>query len=152
MEPVSGASGGEICNCGALRRATRHVSLMYDRHLAGSGLTSGQYSIIREIRGRGKAAPTLGELAQAMVMDRTALTHTLKPLQREGLVELKADLDDKRVRRVHVTAKGAKRHEAARDMWRRAQQKFSQSVGQEEAAALRTLLRIVATSDLGVAP
>ncbi len=32
---------GEICNCGALRRATRHVSLMYDRVLAGSGPPAG---------------------------------------------------------------------------------------------------------------
>ncbi len=56
--------------------AARHISLVYDRYLAGSGLTSGQYSIIRELRERGEAAPTLGELAQAMVMDRTALAHS----------------------------------------------------------------------------
>ncbi len=150
MENKASGPGPEICNCGALRRATRHVSLMYDRYLTGSGLTSGQFSIMREIRGRGKTPPTLGELAHAMVMDRTALTHTLKPLEREGPVELKLDSDDRRVRRVHVTARGAKTHDAARALWRKAQQKFTQSVGTEEAAALRALLRIVTTSDLGV--
>ncbi|MBX9709679.1 MAG: MarR family transcriptional regulator [Xanthobacteraceae bacterium] len=151
MEHLSNEPGREICNCGALRRATRHVSLMYDRLLADSGLTSGQYSILREIRRRDRAAPTLGELAQAMVMDRTALTHTLKPLERDGLVALKLDVDDKRVRRVHATAKGVKKHEAAHALWRKAQQKFTQSIGQDEAAALRALLRVVATSDLGAA-
>lgn len=139
----------EICNCGTLRRATRNVSLMYDRHLAGSGLTSGQYSILREVRRRGKTSPTLGDLAQAMVMDRTALTHTLKPLERDGLIELKLDPDDGRARRVCITAKGTKIHEAAGASWRRAQQKFDRTIGQQEAAALRALLRIVATSDLG---
>jgi DNA-binding MarR family transcriptional regulator len=142
---------GEICNCGALRRATRHVSLMYDRLLAGSGLTSGQYSILREIRRRGKSSPILGELAEAMVMDRTALTHTLKPLERDGLVELKPDPDDGRARRVRITAKGLKIHAAASESWRKAQQKFDRMIGQPDAAALRALLRIVATSDLGAA-
>ncbi len=141
----------EICNCGALRRATRNVSLMYDRLLIGSGLTSGQYSILRGIRRRGKTSPTLGELAEAMVMDRTALTHTLKPLERDGLIVLKLDPDDGRARRVCITAKGIKTHEAAVASWRKAQQKFDRTVGQQEAAALRALLRIVATSDLGVA-
>ena len=139
----------EICNCGALRRATRNVSLMYDRLLAGSGLTSGQYSILREIRRNGKTPPTLGELAEGMVMDRTALTHTLKPLERDGLIELQPDPDDGRARRVRITAKGLKIHEAANAAWRKAQQKFDRTVGQQEAAALRTLLRIVAISDLG---
>ncbi len=148
MELVPNEPRREICNCGALRRATRHVSLMYDRYLAGSGLTSGQYAIIREIRRRGKAAPTLGELAQAMVMDRTALTHTLKPLERDGLIVLKPDPDDRRVRRVHVTTRGAKRQESASGLWRKAQKKFTQSIGEDEAAALRALLRMVAHSNL----
>lgn len=141
----------EICSCGALRRATRNVSLMYDRLLADSGLTSGQYSILREIRRRGKTPPTLGELAQGMVMDRTALTHTLKPMERDGLIELKHDADDRRARRVWITAKGMTMHEAAIASWRKAQQKFDRTIGQKEAAALRALLRIVATSDLGTA-
>ncbi len=141
----------EICNCGTLRRATRNVSLMYDRFLTGSGLTSGQYSILRELHRRGKTSPTLGELAEAMVMDRTALTHTLKPLERDGLIELKLDPYDGRARRVRITAKGVKIHEAARAAWRKAQQKFDRTIGQQEAAELRALLRIVATSDLGVA-
>lgn len=139
----------EICNCGALRRATRNVSLMYDRLLADSGLTSGQYSILREIRRHGKTPPTLGELAQGMVMDRAALTHTLKPMERDGLIALKPDADDGRARRVWITAKGMKMHEAAIASWRKAQHKFDRTVGRKEAAALRSLLRIVAGSDLG---
>ncbi|RTL52172.1 MAG: MarR family transcriptional regulator [Bradyrhizobiaceae bacterium] len=142
----------EVCNCSSLRRATRHVSLMYDRHLAASGLTSGQYSILSEIRRRGKTAPALGELAQAIVMDRTALTHTLKPLERDGLVELKQDPDDGRTRRVHITAKGIRRHEAAAVQWRKAQQTFTAAVGADEAASLRALLRLVTQTELGNRP
>lgn len=152
MDSETALSLDEICNCGALRRATRNVSLLYDRLLANSGITSGQYSILREIRRHGKTPPTLGELAQGMVMDRTALTHTLKPLERDGLVELKSDPDDRRARRVRITPKGARTHEAALGVWRKAQEKFSKAVGQAEAAELRALLRIVATADLGVAP
>ena len=32
-------------------------------------------------------SPSMGELAAALVLDRTALNHNLKPLQRDGLVD-----------------------------------------------------------------
>ena len=33
----------------------------------------------------------MGELAEALVIDRGALAHNLKPLERDGLVEIKVD-------------------------------------------------------------
>jgi DNA-binding MarR family transcriptional regulator len=137
------------CNCSALRRAARRVSLMYDRHLTGSGLTSGQYSILAEIRRRGKVAPTVSELAEALVMDRAALTHTLKPLERDGLIVLKTDPDDRRARLVHVTGLGEKRFAVAFGKWSKAQEQFAQSIGKKQAVALRALLQLVGEIDLG---
>lgn len=137
------------CNCSALRRAARRVSLLYDRYLTGSGLTSGQYSILAEIRRHGKTAPTVSELAEALVMDRTALTHTLKPLERDGLIALRVDPADRRARLVHVTGLGEKRFAVAFGKWSKAQERFAQSVGKKQAGALRALLQLVGEIDLG---
>ena len=82
-------------------------------------------------------------------MDRTALTHTLKPLERDGLIELKQDPDDGRTRRIHVTARGKRRHDAAAGQWRKAQQAFTAAVGEDEVASLRALLRLVTQAELG---
>jgi DNA-binding MarR family transcriptional regulator len=121
---------------------------MYDRHLAESGLTTGQYSILMEISRRGKDAPTLSTLAAALIMDRTALTHTLKPLERDSLVELRIDPSDRRARLVHLTERGRRKLVSARAAWSAAQDRFNQSFGSDQAKALRALLRQVERSDL----
>ena len=45
-QPKSDQSKSEICNCLALRQATRHVTQFYDRFLASSGLRTTQFSIL----------------------------------------------------------------------------------------------------------
>jgi DNA-binding MarR family transcriptional regulator len=40
----------------------------------------------------------MGEIAGALIMDLSALGHTLKPLIRDGYVETVADKDDHRIR------------------------------------------------------
>jgi DNA-binding MarR family transcriptional regulator len=137
-----------ICNCSALRRAARRVSLMYDRELTSSGLTSGQFGILVEISGFGKSAPTIGALAEALVMDRAGLTHTLKPLERDGLVTLRSDPSDARARLVNLTAEGRKRLAKASVGWARAQQNFTRSFGERQATALRSLLQLVSQTEL----
>jgi len=139
------------CNCASLRKAARRVSLLYDRHLARSGLTIGQYAILAEIaRCPEGEPPTLSALAQALVMDRTALSHTLKPLERDGLVRLTSDQRDRRARLVHLTALGRKRASTARASWVEAQARFSEVFGEDQAIALRALLRMVANADFSM--
>jgi DNA-binding MarR family transcriptional regulator len=77
------------CNCTALRKATRRVSQLYDSALEPCGLRATQRAILSQIDRSG--APPLAELAEALVMDRGALTHNLKPLERDGFVEIKVD-------------------------------------------------------------
>jgi DNA-binding MarR family transcriptional regulator len=147
------AVDGMACNCSALRKAARRVSLVYDRHLAKSGLTNGQYAILAEIERRGERdRPTLSELAQALVMDRTALSHTLKPLERDGLIRLASDPRDGRARLVTLTALGRERAEVSRSCWAEAQADFAKTFGQDQAIALRALLRIVTDLDFGETP
>src|ERR1700758_603334 len=82
MEPD--ASPETVCNGTALRKATRRVSQLYDAVLSPCGLRSTQRSILIHIARTG--TPTMGDLAAALVLDRSALAHNLKPLERDGFV------------------------------------------------------------------
>lgn len=122
--------------------------MVYDRYLARSGLTAGQYSILSEIESQA-TPPSLSTLAQALVMDRTALSHTLQPLERDGLIRFSADSADRRVRLVHLSALGRKRAAVAEAAWRQAQTHFSRVFGEHQATALRALLTMAASTEFG---
>lgn len=134
----------EACNCTALRKASRRISLLYDRELAPSGVTSGQFSILRQVHRRGDDAPTMTELAQALVLDRTALKHALTPLERDGLVTARPHPSDRRARCVALTTKGERVFVVAQSAWSRAQATFTESFGEDQASALRALLGLAA--------
>src|SRR5579863_10003135 len=95
------------CTCGSLRKASRRVSQFYDTALAPVGIKSTQFSILSEVDRGSLAGPvTMCELATAMVMDRSTLGHSLKPLARDDLVILRLSADDRRKRYVELTKKG----------------------------------------------
>jgi DNA-binding MarR family transcriptional regulator len=128
------------CNCLALRQAARHISQLYDQHLAEVGLRTTQYSILSKL-GRLGAMP-ISKLAATMVMERTALSRAIGPLERDGLVKVGAGPDG-RTRRVELTPTGQARLKAAAAHWRRAQKEFELAVGAADAADLRTVLQRV---------
>jgi len=128
------------CNCLALRQAARHVSQIYERHLAAEGLKSTQYSILSKLNRLGPQS--INELAKAMVMDRTTLGRAVRPLERDKLLTIEAG-EDGRVRRLKLTAAGLTKVKAAAAQWREAQKEFEQAYGPAESAELRSALRRV---------
>jgi DNA-binding MarR family transcriptional regulator len=128
------------CNLGAAKKAARRLSLMYDTVLAPTGLKSSQYGILSELNSRGAPLPTVRELAETLVMDRSTLGQNLRPLERDALITLLIDPRDRRSRLIALTELGiAKLNEAAK-YWRIAQDRFEATFGQEEAAQLRSVL------------
>jgi len=133
-----------LCNYGLLRKASRRVSLAYDRILAPSGLTTAQFAILAEIAESDNAdGPTMAALADALAMDRAALTQSLKPLIAGKLVLVGSDPRDRRARRATLSPFGKKRLEEAGQFWSHAQSLFSKDFGEDESVALRALLRLV---------
>jgi len=84
----------------------------------------------------------IGKLADVMVMERTALSRAIGPLERDGLVTV-GEGPNKRTRRVALTAAGETKFRAAQVQWRKAQKVFENAFGANNAASLRTTLRRV---------
>ena len=134
------------CSCAGLRKATRHLTQHYDHHLAPVGLNIGQYALLANLARRGPIAP--GAFAALMAMDRTTMGRNLQPLQREGLVGIAVDPDDRRGRLVSLTAAGQARLAVARPLWAAAQDAFENRFGAARADALRDLLAGIIATDL----
>jgi DNA-binding MarR family transcriptional regulator len=106
----------DTCLCLHLQRAARAVARRFDAALRPLALTSGQYSLLMSLN-RPQAA-SIGSLSALLAMDRTTLTANLKPLERRGLVTVKADDADKRTRRLALTPAGQALLCAAVPAWR----------------------------------
>ena len=133
--PISG------CTCARLRRLTRRMTALYDRELAPTGLRLTQFSLLATLRREGNdGGLAVSDLAAAMDMDRTTLTRNLRPLLDQGLVELKADPADARVRRALITAKGLKTFIEAMPSWRVAQDFVNRTLGESNVGALHDWL------------
>jgi DNA-binding MarR family transcriptional regulator len=127
----------------ALRQAARHVSQIYDGHLASEGLRTTQYSILAKLNRLGPLS--INELARSMVMDRTTLGRAIRPLERDKLLAIGAG-DDARTRSLRLTPAGEARLRAAAAKWRAAQKEFEMAFGARDAADLRTVLQRVVSA------
>lgn len=139
------------CTNSAIRRAARQLGQLYDDIVATSGLKGTQVTLMSQIARSGKEGTPLKPLAEGLVMDLSALGHTLKPLTRDGLVELIPDERDGRVKRARLTALGAQKQEEALALWRDAQGRFDAVFGAERSAEMRSLLGLISTPDFAKA-
>jgi DNA-binding MarR family transcriptional regulator len=135
---MNSSSRANMCNCFASRQAARYLTRLYERHLAPVALTSTQFTIlllVDEESGIG-----MRELSEAMVMDRTSLVRALKPMQRDGLIEIAASPTDVRQNVMSLTAAGHQRLEQALPLWQQAQHEFEGEFGREPAEETRKQL------------
>lgn len=142
---LSPGASDSVCSNAALRRATRRLGQLYDEAIAPSGLKATQFGLLNQIRQL--RAPTLRVLADDLVMDLSALSHTLKPLLRDDLVTLVADAADKRAKHVVLTAAGQAKLKQASKLWLRAHTRFERVFGAEQAKALRRACDWIASQE-----
>ena len=141
------------CNAGAVRRAGRRLLHMYDTIIAPTGLKQCQYGILSALNSRGAALPSVQELAEELVLDRSTLGQNLRPLERDNFVTLLTDPRDRRVRLIALTKLGIAKFNEAKPYWQTAQERFEKVFGKEEAAGLRSvLLGIAYNPELGKQP
>jgi len=133
------------CNCLAMRQAARVATQLYDKHLAPSGLRISQFGILAMLKRKGPL--TINELAAALVLDRTTLGRNILPLQRDGLIAVKPNAEDRRRKELDLSATGDKRFREAKKLWLEAQADFAARFGEDRSTVLRQLLhRLVSDS------
>jgi len=139
------------CTNTALRRAARRLGHLYDEALAPLNLRATQVGLLAEIaKFRGNDAqegPTLQDLAELLAIQISAVTHALKPLVRDGLVEVRPDALDGRTKRGVLTRRGKARFQEALVLWEKANSRVEVVLGPASAAALRALADEVASEE-----
>jgi DNA-binding MarR family transcriptional regulator len=139
------ALGLNLCNNNALRKATRNLGQLFDDVVQPLGLRAAQFGLLAHIHALEK--PTMKDFAKVLVMDLSALGHTLKPLARDGFVELVPDERDRRSKRVVLTEAGLAKYSEGVALWRTAQGRVETALGVEKARQLREILTVVASED-----
>src|SRR5207344_1175735 len=94
----------DACLCLHVQRAARALARRFDEVFRPLDLTHGQFSLLTSLNR--PEPPSIGSVATLLAMDRTTLTANLKPLERRGLVKVSVDRDDRRSRRLILTAAG----------------------------------------------
>ena len=110
----------------------------FDQLFAPLGLTNGQFSLMVALSGAWK--PRLGELAEFLGMDSTTMTAAVKTLEKRGLVLLRADEADARVRRPGLTEAGREVVARAVPLWREEHARVQAELVGEDAVALAQIL------------
>ena len=132
----------DTCLCLHLQRAARAMARRFDDALRPLGLTNGQFSLMMSLNR--PEPPTMGSVAALLAMDRTTLTAALKPLERRGLVEVKAHPEDRRSRLLTLTPAGRSLLAGAVPIWERTHTALEGLLGSADPDRLRRDLRSLA--------
>ena len=131
-------SAMENCVCFNLRWVTRAVTQFFDAELRRHGIRPTQTPILAALRA--KSSWSMEELSDWLGMERTTLVRTtlvrnLRPLERDGLVEIAGAGRGGHVS-VSISSKGRKELEKATPAWRAAQQAVIKTLGRERWSAI----------------
>ncbi|GAB3122929.1 MarR family winged helix-turn-helix transcriptional regulator [Novispirillum itersonii] len=128
------------CTCFQVRRAARIITGRYDAALAPLGLRITQFSVLAHLV---QQPVPLTALAEMLVMDRTTLTRTLKPMLAAGWVTTEADPTDRRIKRAQLTETGLALFEQAVPLWRDTQRAVKDHLGRDFVRDLHDRLTTV---------
>jgi DNA-binding MarR family transcriptional regulator len=122
-----------LCTCGNLRTTARVITQLYDEFLQPSGLLVTQFKLLGALAMHGSIA--LSPLAEQLALDPTTLARNLKPLEREGLVDISVG-EDRRTRMVRMTERGQDALAKALPLWEAAQAWVISQIGEERWQAM----------------
>lgn len=120
-------AGTNNCACFNVRKAARAVTQHFASFMNVTGITESQFSVLSVLAQAGPL--TMGRLADMLLMDRTSLTRTLRPLQHKSYVDVVPGLKDSRTREVHITEMGLDALSEALPHWSAAQKSLLSAFG-----------------------
>ncbi|MEM9222565.1 MAG: MarR family winged helix-turn-helix transcriptional regulator [Pseudomonadota bacterium] len=125
------------CTCLRLRRIARQITSVYDAALEPHGVSIVTYAVLSVLNA--KSPLTLSCLAEMVGTDRTTLSRTVERMRMADLVAACTG-DDRRERRLSLTAHGGETFRAARQSWLDTATLLEDRYGAERLSALHRLL------------
>ncbi len=129
------------CACFNLRKAARALTRSYSEVLKPTGLKGTQFSILVAVS-LGDGALPIARLAEMLGLERTTLTRNLRPLEKQGLVEILPE-GYRRARGLVLTEKGRRVLDEAIPLWKKAQAETVSRIGAERWQAMRQELDVL---------
>lgn len=106
-DPLSDQDYAELLG---FRTALRHFLRWSEAEARAAGLTAAQHQLLLAIRGhQGDAAPTVGDLAEYLVLRHHSVVELIDRAERAELVVRERDPDDHRVVHLSLTTLGSQR-------------------------------------------
>ena len=131
----------EECMNFNMRKANRVLNKLYDGYLQSCGLNGGQFTVLRIVN-RMKTT-TNSELQEVMLIDQTTLSRNLKPLIRDGFIEVRPG-KDLRVKILSLTPAGKQLYIDGRKCWQKAQKNVRQRLGEKSTEQIIAASMLVA--------
>ncbi len=132
----------QTCLCANVQRAARAIGRRFDDAFRPLDLTNWQFTLMVALHR--PQAPTISLVAHDLATDRTTITANLKPLERRGLVTVRPDGEDRRARRVALTASGLALLQEAYVVWLRAQRTIVADLALKDMDGILASLRAIA--------
>ena len=124
------------CLCLASRRAARTITRTFDRELRPHCIRATQFSVLVMLSLQGPM--TIGDLAEALGVDRTTLSRNLAAIEANKWVRSRTG-DDARSRLVELAPKGTALLTQALPAWRKAQTAAKAAIGEVGVTSLLSL-------------
>lgn len=137
-DPLEVKACAQNCAAANVRRASRTITRHYGKFMAATGLEPTQYSLLVACSLTGGV--TVSKLADAFVLERSALARNLAILEKRGLVKMKRG-EDRRTRKIALTAFGEATLANALPHWREAQSSIETKFGAQRLQKLLSELR-----------
>ena len=134
-------SATQNCVCFNLRRVARVITQFYDSEMRRHGIRPTQGSILASLQARDSW--NMAELSDWLGMERTTLLRDLRPLQRDGLVQVIGGGRGNRVE-LAITAKGRNQIEKLTPAWKSAQNAAVKTLGEKRWSAILSDLETAA--------
>lgn len=125
-----------------MRKASRQITRLYDKHLEPVGLRITQFLTLAALNEVGGA--NVNALAERLDIERTAMGKMVGFLEQDGYVAIKPSPTDGRSRLIELTDNGRRLYLRAEPLWREGQRQFEQLNGKETVRKLRQELRHLA--------
>lgn len=127
------------CAVGNIRKATRIITLFYDKILQPIGLRSTQCLLLMDIYSNEDIC--VSNLGKILLMDQSTVTRNIQLLRKNGYIDIKKEEQDSRKKCISITDKGLTKIEEATPILNKAQSKIENGIGKRRIEELLKTLK-----------